>query len=205
MSDLKTNQKAADSQNVGKVYWRDLDATKDQILASGSGFTVNGRLIYWHGHEASEAQNWLADEAQAQRRVVARGIQKGLSWIADGKSGHQETNQKADAPAAKPAHKVLYSTQCPEFSPSSIERCALCLNHPSEHSFPVTAQRDELLAACKAAFHGMDNLCDKLIEAKHSPADYAVLVLDPIVNKAYDLVRAAIRNAEHHANAEGRQ
>jgi hypothetical protein len=59
---------------------------------------------------------------------------------------------KLDPPAAKPAHtaKVLYSEQCRAFADNSIERCAKCLNHPDEHSFPVTAQRDALLAACKA-------------------------------------------------------
>jgi hypothetical protein len=37
---------------------------------------------------------------------------------------------------------VDYSNQCRTFAPNSVERCAMCQNHPGEHSFPVTAERD---------------------------------------------------------------
>ena len=43
--------------------------------------------------------------------------------------------------------RVDYENQCDTFAPNSAERCSLCANHPGEHKFPVTKERDQYLEA----------------------------------------------------------
>lgn len=84
---------------TGNIYWRDLDTSWDEIKANGASYTSNGRLIYWHGQEASEAQNWLADEAQYQKRrnkLVADAAQASETFGDDELERFAEQQRKAN-------------------------------------------------------------------------------------------------------------
>lgn len=53
-----------------KIYWRDLDASIDVIARGAEYRTTGGSLVFWMGHEATEAMNYL--DGRTAERSAAR-------------------------------------------------------------------------------------------------------------------------------------
>lgn len=57
-----------------KIYWRDIPQT-GEVIDYGAGYTCDGLTVYWHTHEASQAQAWL--NTRSKRKPVASDINAG--------------------------------------------------------------------------------------------------------------------------------
>ena len=47
-----------EDQSCGTIYWKDVPRNKP-IVDAGTHWTYQGKTIYWHGQESSEAQTAL--------------------------------------------------------------------------------------------------------------------------------------------------